>query len=393
MKILIIDDEINICRSLGGLLEDLGHQAEWRLDGKSGLERSLQDNFELIFLDVKLPQKSGLEVLEEIRNHKPYQSIIMISGEADLQTAVKATKLGADNFLEKPLNSDRVLLEVKNIERQLSMMREVADLKKMVDQEYQLIGNSAAMEKLRLEIKKAAPSDGRILIFGENGAGKELVAREIHQQSYRNNGPFIKVNCAAIPKDLIETELFGHEKGSFTGAVKQKKGMFEEADGGTLLLDEVGDLSLESQAKLLRVLQENEFQRVGGVRPIRFNVRIISATNKNLASEIKSGKFREDLYFRLNVIPIVVPSLRERKQDIPILAQHFINNFSLKSGKRLKRIEKNAFTPMLQYDWPGNVRELKNFIERLVIMTDGELIPEETVVGVFPKADEIRSHL
>ena len=328
MHILIIDDEKNICYSLSGFMNDMGHNTKTCMDGITGLQTALKEHFDLIFLDVMLPGKNGLEVLEQLRKTKPNQQVVMISGDADLQTAVRATKLGAYNFLEKPLNPDKVILEVKNIDRHQKMVREVVDLKKMVEYEYTMVGNSPALEKVRDEIKRAAPSDGRIMIYGENGTGKELVAREIHLQSKRKNGPFIKVNCAAIPKDLIESELFGHEKGAFTGAVKIKRGMFQEADGGTLLLDEVGDLSLESQAKLLRVLQENEFMRVGGTTPIQFNTRIISATNKDLPEEINKGCFREDLYFRLTVIPITAPSLKERKEDIPVLAKHFLTTYS-----------------------------------------------------------------
>ncbi|MBC8183236.1 sigma-54-dependent Fis family transcriptional regulator [candidate division KSB1 bacterium] len=386
MHILIIDDEKNICSSLSGFLNDMGHSTKTCMDGDSGLQTAIAEYFDLVFLDVMLPGKNGLEVLEQLRQAKPNQHVVMISGDADLQTAVRATKLGAYNFLEKPLNPDKVILEVKNIDRHQKMIREVTDLKKLVEYEYTMVGNSPALEKVRNEIKRAAPSDGRIMIYGDNGTGKELVAREIHLQSNRKNGPFIKVNCAAIPKDLIESELFGHEKGAFTGAIKKKCGMFQEADGGTLLLDEVGDLSLESQAKLLRVLQENEFMRVGGTSPIQFNTRIISATNKNLAEEINKSSFREDLYFRLTVIPITVPALKERKEDIPMLAKHFLTTYSLKNGKRQMNISDKALEPMISYSWPGNIRELKNFIERLVIMSDSDEIDHQQVLNIFPES-------
>jgi len=275
---------------------------------------------------------------------------------------------------------------VKNVENHQQMLKEVANLKKLVDYDYQMVGNSPGMERLRKELEKAAPSEGRILIFGENGTGKELVAREIHQKSHRNNRPFVKVNCAAIPKELIESELFGHEKGSFTGAIKKKIGMFEEANEGTLLLDEVGDLSFESQAKLLRVLQENEFLRVGGTTSIQFDIRVISATNKNLHQEIASGNFREDLFFRLNVIPIRVPSLRERKEDIPMLARHFLSTYCLRNGKRPINICDEAIEPLIHYQWQGNVRELKNFMERLVIMTDSDEIGLREVLNILPES-------
>jgi len=392
MRILIIDDEPNICAALSGLLEDAGYQTITSVDASAGLAKAVEETVDIIFLDVRLPGLDGLQILERIKNIKPDQQVIMISGEADLETAVRATRLGAYNFLEKPLNPDKVLLEVKNIERQQQIMREVFNLKKLVEYDYRLVGTSPALEKVREEIRKSAPTDGRILIYGENGTGKELVAREIHQQSLRKNGPFVKVNCAAIPKDLIESELFGHEKGAFTGAVRRKYGMFEEADGGTLLLDEIGDLSLESQAKLLRVLQENEFQRVGGTKPIKFNTRIISATNKNLQEEINRGKFREDLYFRLNVIPIRIPPLRERKEDIPVLVRYFLKSYSIKNGKREKHISEEALASLMDYQWPGNVRELKNFIERLVIMTDCDDITLENVKSIFPDSTIHEKH-
>jgi len=386
LKILIIDDEPNICSSLSGFLADIGHQAKICYDGTSGLQTAMDEYFDLIFLDVMLPGKNGLQVLEQLKKAKPDQKVIMISGHADLEVAVRATKLGAYNFLEKPLNPDKVLLEVKNIENHQQMLKEVANLKKLVEYDYQMVGNSPAMDRLRSEIEKAAPSEGRILIYGENGTGKELVAREIHQKSHRKNRPFVKVNCAAIPKELIESELFGHEKGAFTGAIKKKIGMFEEANEGTLLLDEVGDLSLESQAKLLRVLQENEFLRVGGTTPIQFDIRVISATNKDLNQQIASGNFREDLFFRLNVIPIRVTSLRERKEDIPILARHFLSTYCLRNGKRPINISDEALAPLMHYQWQGNVRELKNFMERLVIMTDSDEIGIKEVLNILPES-------
>jgi two-component system nitrogen regulation response regulator NtrX len=386
LRILIIDDEPNIGSSLSGFLADMFHQAKICYDGISGLQTAMDEYFDLIFLDVMLPGKNGLQVLEQLKKAKPDQKVIMISGHADLEVAVKATKLGAYNFLEKPLNPDKVLLEVKNIESHQQMLKEVANLKRLVEYDYQMVGNSPAMDRLRSEIEKAAPSEGRILIYGENGTGKELVAREIHQKSHRKNRPFVKVNCAAIPKELIESELFGYEKGAFTGAIKKKIGMFEEAKEGTLLLDEVGDLSLESQAKLLRVLQENEFLRVGGTTPIQFDIRVISATNKDLHQQIAYGNFREDLFFRLNVIPIRVPSLKERKEDISILARHFLSTYCLRNGKRPINISDDALEPMIQYKWQGNVRELKNFMERLVIMTDSDKIGINEVLNILPES-------
>ncbi|MDZ7376073.1 MAG: sigma-54 dependent transcriptional regulator, partial [candidate division KSB1 bacterium] len=372
LRILIIDDDPKIAESLSDFLGEMGHQTQACGDGESGLQIATEEHFDLIFLDVRLPRMDGLQVLEQLKRLRPDQRVIMISGHGELEIAVKATKLGADNFLEKPLHPDKLLLEVKNVERQQSLLNEMATLRKLVDFDYEMVGNSPAMQRLRQEIDRAAPTESRILIYGENGSGKELVARAIHQKSHRHHKPFIKVNCAAIPKELIESELFGYEKGAFTGASKRKNGLIEEADGGTLLLDEVGDLSPESQAKLLRVLQENEFVRVGGTQPVRFDVRIISATNKDLQQQMQQGSFREDLFFRLNVIPIRVPALRERREDIPILVRHFINLYCMKNGKRPIQVSEAALQPLMHYQWRGNVRELKNFIERLLIMSDRE---------------------
>ena len=356
LKILIVDDEKNIIVSLAALLRDNGYSPVSCESGESAIELIKQHSFDIVFLDVKLPGIDGIQVLESIQKMTSDLSVIMISGHADLSLAVKAAKIGAYNFLEKPLNPEKVILEVKNIEHNKNVILEIASLKKIVDTDFKMIGTSPLIEKLRNEITKAAPTDGRILIYGENGTGKELVAREIHKQSRRNTKPFIKVNCAAIPKELIESELFGHEKGAFTGAIKRKIGMFDEADGGTLFLDEIGDMALETQAKLLRVLQENEFQRVGGTVPIKFDIRIISATNKDLLTEISCGSFREDLYFRLNVVPLRVPLLKDRKDDIPLLVQHFLYSYSLHNNKRQKKITPGVYQLFHQYHWPGNIR-------------------------------------
>jgi len=384
LTILIVDDEKNIRTSLCGLMKDLGYLSFSCESGEQALQLIQKQSFDLAFLDVMLPGIDGIQVLENLKKASPGIIVIMISGHADLSLAVKAAKLGAYNFLEKPLNPEKVIIEVKNIARNKKVEQEVVNLKKIVDLDYRMIGISRLMERLRQEINKAAPTEGRILIYGENGTGKELVAREIHQKSRRKDKPFIKVNCAAIPKELIESELFGYEKGSFTGATKRKAGMFEEADGGTLFLDEIGDMALETQAKLLRVLQENEFQLVGGTTPISFDIRIISATNKDLLQEISFGNFREDLYFRLNVVPIFVAPLRERKDDIPILVHHFLNSYSLRNNKRQKEIARRSFEPLMLYHWPGNIRELKNLIERYVIMSDSEKITYEDVVTSLP---------
>jgi len=385
MRILIVDDAPNIRTSLKSLLEDNGYDTFTSETGEKALKIVSEEHFDLMLLDVKLPGIDGLQTLAKLQQVRPQLKVIMISGHADLEMAVKATRLGAYNFLEKPLNPEKVLLEVKNLKDRKQMENEVVNLKKIVDLDYRMIGTSSAMQQLRDDIERAAPSESRILIRGENGTGKELVAREIHQRSFRANKPFIKVNCAAIPKELIESELFGHEKGSFTGAIKKKIGVFEEANDGSLLLDEIGDMSLETQAKLLRVLQENEFMRVGGISLIRFNIRIISATNKDLHQEIKAGHFREDLYFRLNVIPIRVPPLRKRKEDIPLLVRHFLDAYCQKNEKKIKEIDDDALQPFMEYDWPGNIRELKNLIERLVIMTESDHISCRDVVSTLPE--------
>ncbi len=385
-KILIVDDEQNIRSSLSGLLQDQGYQPVSCGSGEQALDLIKNDSVDLVFLDVRLPGLDGLQVLERLKQAVSDITVIMISGNADLSIAVRATKLGAYNFLEKPLNPEKVLLELNNIVENKKMRSEVVTLKKLLDQQYKLIGDSEIMRKLKRDIKIAAPSDGRILIYGENGTGKELVAREIHERSDRKEKPFVKVNCAAIPRELIESELFGYERGAFTGANKRKIGMIEEANDGTLFLDEIADMSLETQAKLLRVLQENEFRRVGGTTPIKFNVRIISATNKNLLKEIEKGTFREDLYFRINVIPVEVAPLRNRREDIPLLARHFIRSYSMQNNKKPKVISKTAFPLLAEYYWPGNVRELKNLIERLVIMTESDEINYEAVLSSLPNA-------
>jgi len=374
MNILVADDDKNICTSLKWILNKEGHDVKICSNGEEAVELAGQEQFDIGFMDVMMPGMTGIEALAQIIKLQSNIKIFMISGQADVATAVKATKLGAYDFLEKPLNPEKVILEIKKIREQYAVKARVNELQKLVDLEHQMLGDSKAMRNLQELITRAAPSEGRILIYGENGTGKELVAREIHFKSHRKNGPFIQLNCAAIPKDLIESELFGHEKGSFTGAHRKKPGLIEQAEAGTLLLDEVGDMALETQAKLLRVLQENEFFRLGSTKPQKFDVRIISATNKNLLQEISLGHFREDLFFRLNVIPITVPPLKERLEDIPILVNHFAHIYSIKNGKRPKIFTESAMSLLIQYHWPGNIRELKNIVERLGIMINNEEI-------------------
>jgi len=396
MRILVVDDDKNIRDSFQWLLEKQGHDFHLCRNGEQAVETVEEQSFDLAFCDVMMPGIGGLRALEQIIAKQPELKVIMISGEADIATAVKATKIGAYDFLEKPLNPDKVLLEIKKLTRQLKMQAEVEKLKNIVEYDNQLIGNSPKMQTLRDMVRRAAPSEGRILISGENGTGKELVAREIHKQSGRS-GNFVQLNCAALPKELIESELFGYEKGAFTGAHKRKIGLIEEAEGGTLLLDEVGDMAVETQAKVLRVLQENEFTRVGATKAQKFDVRIVSATNKDLQSEIADKSFREDLYFRLNVIPIHVPPLRDRKEDIPDLVRHFLTLYGAKNGKQPRRLSPEALQAMASYDWPGNIRELRNILERLSIMTQGNEIEAADVKGVLglstgAKAPQVITH-
>jgi two-component system, NtrC family, nitrogen regulation response regulator NtrX len=386
VRILVVDDDAAIRTSLKWLLEKDGHSVTLCANGAEAATIVSSTLFDLVFCDVMMPVMGGLETLENIRQKQPMLKVIMISGQADIPTAVKATKLGAYDFMEKPLKPEKVVLEIQKLETQRRIEAEMLALKNRLDLDYQMIGSSPQMQRLRETIDKVAPTEGRVLIFGENGSGKELVAREIHQKSGRT-GRFVQLNCAALPKELIESELFGYEKGAFTGAHKRKTGLVEEAEGGTLLLDEVGDMAAETQAKLLRVLQENEFTAVGSTKPVKFNVRVIAATNKNLPEEIIKGTFREDLYFRLNVIPIVVPALRDRPTDIPELVSHFLNLYAAKNGKKAKVISRSAVERLMKHPWPGNVRELRNIIERLGILIQSDeidLADVDHVLGVSP---------
>jgi len=367
-RLLVVDDEENVRASLKAVLQDEGYSVETVGSGPDCLHLLERRNFDLIFLDIWLPGKDGIEVLKEIRSRRPLQYVIMISGHGTIETAVQATKLGAFDFIEKPLSLEKLLLVLEHALKQKRLEEENRSLKDLVRQETTMIGESVPMIALRQQIQYAAPTEGRILIFGENGTGKELVARLIHLGSPRREQPFVEVNCAAIPEDLIESELFGSEKGAYTGSTETRKGKFELGDGGTVFLDEVGDMSIKTQAKVLRVLEEQRFVRVGGSQPIEIDVRVIAATNKNLEDEIEKGNFREDLFFRLNVIPFEVPPLREKKEDIPLLVDYFMDHFCQRYGKPRKSISRQAMQRLLCYHWPGNVRELKNIVERLVIM-------------------------
>ncbi|MBI5196760.1 MAG: sigma-54-dependent Fis family transcriptional regulator [Nitrospirae bacterium] len=369
--ILVVDDEKNIREVLADTLGDEGYEVITASSGEQALDSVREFSPEVIFLDVWMPGMDGIETLKAVKDASKESSVIMISGHSNIDTAVQATKLGAYDFLEKPLATEKVLIVVRRALEKQRLEKENIALR---TSGWEIIGENPKMKLLRDEISKAASSQGRVLIFGESGTGKELVARALHESSDRKDRDFIEVNCAAIPNELIESELFGHEKGSFTGAFERKKGKFELADKGTLFLDEVGDMALATQAKLLRVIETQEFQRVGGSKNIKVDVRIIAATNKNLQDEIKKAIFREDLYFRLNVIPVNVPPLKERKDDIPLLVEHFLKNFAMQYGRKAKKISQATLDALISYDWPGNVRELKNTIERFVIMNSTETI-------------------
>ncbi len=375
--ILIVDDEKAIRTTLSGVLEDEGYRVAGAGSGTEALGRVADELPDLVILDIWMPDLDGLETLAELKRLYPDLAVVMISGHGTIETAVKATKLGAYDFIEKPLSLEKTLLVVDRALAHVRLERENRALRERIERGYEIVGDSPGIRELRRQIAVAAPTNGRVLIYGENGSGKELVARAIHGRSARRERPFVEVNCAAIPEELIESELFGHERGAFTGAIARRRGKFELADGGTLFLDEVGDMSLKTQAKVLRALEEQAFERVGGKEPIRVDVRVITASNQNLADLIAQGRFREDLFYRLNVIPIEVPPLRRRREDIPLLVQHFLKAFSLESGRRLKTLTGEATAYFMNYDWPGNVRELRNMVERLVIMTPGEVIGSE----------------
>jgi two-component system nitrogen regulation response regulator NtrX len=377
--VLVVDDEEGIRESLSDIFSDEGYQTVAVETGEEALKVVKEQMPDLVMLDVWLPGMDGLKTLKEMKAVSEDLPVIMISGHGNIEMAVKATKMGAYDFLEKPLSLERVLLASRRALERRTLELENKALRESLTKKWTLIGKTPAINNLRRQIELAAKSNSRVLITGESGAGKEVVARLLHELSSRQRMPFIEVNCAAIPQELIESELFGHEKGSFTGAFEQKKGKFELADGGTLFLDEIADMSAQTQAKLLRVIETQQFQRVGGSRNIKVDVRIIAATNKDLEERIKNGNFRDDLYFRLNVIPITVPPLRERKEDIPLLVEHFLRMLAAEYGQAPKRMTPEAMKRLMAYDWPGNIRELKNLIERLVIMTPSETITAEDI--------------
>ena len=367
-SILIVDDESGIRQSLGALLREEGYEVEAVPSGEDCLAAIERRPFDLVLLDVWLPKMDGLATLERLHELEGAPIVVMISGHGNVETAVRATKLGAFDFIEKPLSLDKTILAVKNALDHLRLADENRRLRAELKQSYEILGDSVPMKALRQQIALTAPTNSRVLIYGESGTGKELVAHALHAQSPRAILPFVEVNCAAIPEELIESELFGHHKGSFTGATEDKTGKFQKADGGTLFLDEIGDMSLKTQSKVLRVLEEQRFEPVGSHEPVAVDVRVIAATNKKLEEEMARGAFREDLFYRLNVIPFYLAPLRERTRDIPILACHFLAEFSQAYGKRTKELSEAAMDVLLRYPWPGNVRELKNMIERLAIM-------------------------
>jgi len=392
-KILIIDDEQSIRATLAKILEDEGHRAALCESGEEGLAQFARDEFDLIILDLWLPGVDGMAVLERFRAAGA-PPVIVISGHGNIDTAVRATRLGAYDFLEKPLSLERVLLTINHALADRKLRDQVRDLRRSLADEM-LIGESEAMRALDEQIRSAAPANSRVLISGENGSGKEIVARALHRLSHRAEQAFVDVNCAAIPEELIESELFGHRKGAFTGAIDERKGKFELADGGTLFLDEVGDMSLRTQAKVLRVLQEQTFQKVGGQQPITVDVRVIAATNKDLEAEIAKGNFRDDLYYRLNVIPLHVPPLRARGNDVVLLAEHFLRRYAAETGTPRKKLSAGAAAKLKTYPWPGNVRELRNVIERLAILLRGDTIePEDVQLETrFGAPEEIAANL
>ena len=368
MKILVIDDERAIRNSLKGILMDEGYEVDVAEDGVQGCEMAEKERYGVIFCDIKMPNMDGLEVLGKLEAAGVDSAVIMISGHGDIDTAVECIKKGAFDFIQKPLDLNRIFITIKNATDKVSLVKETKILKKKVYGQ-RMIGDSEPMEHIRGIIDKVAPTDARVLITGANGTGKELVARSLHQKSHRSSMPYIEVNCAAIPSELIESELFGHEKGAFTSAIKQHKGKFEQADGGTLFLDEIGDMSLAAQAKVLRVLQERKLSRVGSDKDITVDVRVLAATNKNLKEEIAKGNFREDLYHRLSVIVINVPSLDERKSDIPLLVDYFIDQICSETGMAKRKVEPDAMKLLVDKSWSGNIRELRNVVERLLILS------------------------
>jgi len=383
-SILVIDDERAIRKTLNEILSFEGFTVDEAADGAEGLKKIKENNYDCVLCDIKMPKMDGLELLEVAREEKPDTPFIVISGHGNIETAVEAVKKGAYDFISKPPDLNRLLITIRNAMDKRSLVTETKQLRKRISRGYEMVGESEAMGKVKETIQKVAPTDARVLVTGDNGVGKELVARRIHELSHRANGPIIEVNCAAIPSELIESELFGHEKGSFTSAIKQRIGKFEQANGGTLFLDEIGDMSHDAQAKMLRALQEGKITRVGGDKEIKVDVRVIAATNKDLLREVEEKKFRLDLYHRLSVIIIHVPSLNERKDDIPILVDHFMKEISDEYKQAPKQVDAEAIKALQNYNWTGNIRELRNVVERLIILS-GKTITRKDVELYTPR--------
>ena len=382
MRLLVIDDERSIRNSLKEILMDEGYEVDVAEDGAVGCAMAEKERYNVIFCDIKMPNMDGLEVLDKLNAEGIDSAVIMISGHGDIDTAVECIKKGAFDFIQKPLDLNRILITIKNATEKVSLVKETKILKKKVYGQ-EMIGESEPILKVKDMIEKVAPTDARVLITGANGSGKELVARSLHQKSNRSSMPYIEVNCAAIPSELIESELFGHEKGAFTSAIKQHKGKFEQADGGTLFLDEIGDMSLAAQAKVLRVLQEKKLSRVGSDKDIQVDVRVLAATNKDLKSEIEKGNFREDLYHRLSVIVIKVPCLDDRKSDIPLLVNHFIDQITSETGLSRREVSREAMDMLVEKSWTGNIRELRNVVERLLILSGDKITAEDVKSYVY----------
>ncbi len=373
-NILIVDDEKNIRRSIEMICSGEGYETKTAADGEEALKILDGGHVEVALLDIAMPGMDGLSLLKKIKKDSSETSVIMVSGNATIQNAITATREGAYDFIEKPISKEKLLISIKNALQSSTLQKENIELKKQLTGKYEMVGESKGMKGILEQISKVAPTNGRVLITGESGTGKELIARAIHENSPRKKGPFIKVNCAAIPEELIESELFGSEKGAYTGAHQTREGKFSLAHGGTLFLDEVGDMSLNVQAKVLRVLQEGEFEKVGGHKTQKVDVRVLAATNKDLEKEAQADRFRDDLYFRLNVVPINSPPLRQRKDDIPILVESFIESYARENGTRKKEVSSEAMAALRAYDWPGNIREIKNMMERLMIMCSSDTI-------------------
>lgn len=387
MNILIIDDEKNICTAIKGILEDEGHKSEYSLTYSDGFRKLKEKKFEVLFLDIWLPDIDGVEGLKEIKRTFPEIEVIMISGHGNIETAVDTIKYGAFDFLEKPLSLERIIMLIKHLNDRFSIVNDLRTSKFKLIKKYDIIGVSSAVTQLKERIERIAAMNSWVLITGENGTGKEHVARLIHMLGKRADKPFVEINCSAVPTELIESELFGHEKGAFTGSIKRKIGKFELADGGVLFLDEIGDMELLMQAKLLRVLETGEFSRLGGNDTVKSDFRLISATNKNLQLEIESNRFRSDLFYRINVIPIEVPPLRNRRDDIPYLVNHFIGETVNINGLREKHVTDNLMNIFMQYNWPGNVRQLKNIVERMVVLSEDDVLDLKDAPDILLSGD------